>query len=79
MVFNTGKRHLPLSLTGSDSSWAASNLTHTYFRNFQLFAGTSPSDLQGSQVKNTAQGRLLTSLTGLLVTACSVLLGLLIW
>jgi hypothetical protein len=78
MMFIFENRHLPFPLAGSDSSWAASNLTHTYFRNFQLFAGTSPSNLQGSTVKNAAQRRLSTSLLGSLVTACSVLLGVLI-
>ncbi|KAI0305605.1 hypothetical protein B0F90DRAFT_1808822 [Multifurca ochricompacta] len=61
---------------GDDSSWAPSNLTHTYFRNFQLFAGTSPSDLQGTQVKNAAQGRVQMSPAGSLVIAFSLLSGL---
>lgn len=60
-VIHPTKKHLPF-LAGSDESWAPSSLMHTYFRNFQLFAGTSPSDLQGSKVKNAAQGRLPTSL-----------------
>jgi hypothetical protein len=64
---------------GNDASWAPPNLTHTYFRNFQLFAGTSPSDLQGSQVKNSAaQGRVQMFIAGPLVIAFSILLGLLI-
>jgi len=63
---------------GSDPSWAPPNLTHTYFRNFQLYAGTSPSDLQGSQVrKSAAQGRAQMSIP-LFVIACSVLFTLFI-
>jgi len=77
-VINVGGLYFSTFFGGSDSSWASSNLTHTYFRNFQLFAGASPSNLQGSTVKNAAQGRLSTSLPGSLVTACSVLLGVLI-
>jgi hypothetical protein len=61
---------------GDDPSWASTNLTHTYFRNFQLFAGTAPSDLQGSKVKSAAQGRTQMFMAGPLVIACSVLLGL---
>jgi hypothetical protein len=65
---------------GDDPAWAPTNLTHTYFRNFQLFAGTSPSDVQGSKVKSTAQGRMqmLTALAGPVIIAFSVLLGLFI-
>jgi len=63
---------------GNDASWAPLNLTHTFFRNFELFASTSPSDLQGSQVKSAAQGRMQMSLAGPIVTAFSVLVGLLI-
>jgi len=77
LVIHPKKRHSPF-LTGSDESWAPSSLMHTYFRNFELFAGTSPSDLQGSKV-SAAPGRSLTSLAGSFVTACSVLLGILIW
>ncbi|KAH9083540.1 hypothetical protein EDB83DRAFT_2538893 [Lactarius deliciosus] len=70
------RHHSPFLLVGDDSSWAPSNLTHTYFRNFQLFAGTSPSDLQGSQVKNGAASRASMPLAGLVVVLCSVLFGL---
>jgi len=49
-VITTGGLYFSTFFGGSDSSWAPKSLTHTYFRNFELFAGTSPSDLQGSQV-----------------------------
>ncbi|KAH9961338.1 hypothetical protein BC827DRAFT_1260518 [Russula dissimulans] len=67
-----------LYFSGNDASWAPLNLTHTFFRNFELFASTSSSDLQGSQVKSAAQGRMRMSLAGPIVTAFSVLFGLLI-
>lgn len=35
---------------GSDSSWAPSNTTHAYFRNVQLWAGSSASTLTGRKV-----------------------------
>ena len=78
MMFHPENRRLLFFLAGSDSSWATPVLTHTYFRNFQMYAGTSPSDLQGAQV-SAARGPFLVSFAGPFVTACSVLLGLLIW
>ena len=62
-----------LTRAGNDPSWAPTNLTHTYFRNFQLYGGTSPSDLQGSRVKSAAQGRVQMFIPGPFVIACSVL------
>lgn len=61
---------------GSDPSWAPTNLTHTYFRNFQLYAGTSPSNIQGSRVKSAAQGQVQMFTPGPFVIACSVLFTL---
>jgi len=78
-VITAGGLYFSTFYGGSDKSWAPSSLMHTYFRNFKMFAGTSPSDLQGSTVKNAAQERLLTSLAGPFVTACFVLLGIFIW
>ncbi|KAI0063587.1 hypothetical protein BV25DRAFT_1824143 [Artomyces pyxidatus] len=60
---------------GDDPSWAPPNTTHTYFRNFQLFAGTAPSDLKGSKVNGAASG-LLSS--GWVYLACLAVGGLLI-
>jgi len=77
-VITTGGLYFSTFFGGGDSSWATPTLTHTYFRNFQMFAGTSPSDLQGSKV-SAARSPFLASLAGPFVTACSVLLGLLIW
>jgi len=77
-VITTGGMYFSTFFGGDDSSWASSNLTHTYFRNFQLFASTSPSDLQGSKVKNAAQRRARMSLAGLAVVVYSVLSGLII-
>jgi len=75
-VITAGGMYFSTFFGGDDSSWAPSNLTHTYFRNFQLFAGTSPSDLQGSQVKNGAGSHVPMPLAGLIVVLCSVLFGL---
>ncbi|KAI0256087.1 polysaccharide lyase family 14 protein [Lactifluus subvellereus] len=77
-VITTGGMYFSTFFGGDDMSWASSNLTHTYFRNFQLFASTSPSDLQGSQVKNAAERRVRMSLAGLAVVAYSVLSVLII-
>ncbi|KAF8658281.1 hypothetical protein AX16_002055 [Volvariella volvacea WC 439] len=35
---------------GSDESWATPITAHTYFRNFQLWGGSSPSNFTGEQV-----------------------------
>ncbi|KAI9459086.1 polysaccharide lyase family 14 protein [Russula earlei] len=77
-VITTGGLYFSTFFGGSDPSWAPQALTHTYFRNFQLFAGTSPSNLQGSPVTSDAQGRMQTSFAGTIVTAFSALLGLFI-
>jgi len=76
----TGGLYFSTFFGGSDSSWASTNLTHTYFRNIQLFAGTNPSNLEGSRVKdsdikpkNAAQGRVQMFIAGPVVIACSVL------
>ncbi|KAI0049830.1 polysaccharide lyase family 14 protein [Auriscalpium vulgare] len=47
---------------GNDASWAPTKDTHTYFRNFQLYAGTAPSDLQGKTVKNSASANTQSAL-----------------
>ena len=39
---------------GGDDSWATPVDTHTYFRNFQLWGSSSPSELSGDQVRNAA-------------------------
>ncbi|KAJ7218056.1 polysaccharide lyase family 14 protein [Mycena pura] len=36
----------------SDLSWATPNTTHTYFRNIQMWAGTSASSLTGNKVNS---------------------------
>ncbi|KAH9998522.1 hypothetical protein BJV74DRAFT_767791 [Russula compacta] len=77
-VITAGGLYFSTFFGGDDPSWAPPNLTHTYFRNFQLFASTSQSDLQGSKVNSAAQGRTEMPFAGPLVTACSVLLGLFI-
>jgi hypothetical protein len=35
---------------GDDSSWAPPSDTHTYFRNFQMWGGSAPSNLTGAHV-----------------------------
>ncbi|KDQ53488.1 polysaccharide lyase family 14 protein [Jaapia argillacea MUCL 33604] len=40
----------------SDSSYATPQTTHTYFRNFNLWASTAPSNLTGTKVSNSNGG-----------------------
>ncbi|KAH9993953.1 hypothetical protein BJV77DRAFT_327605 [Russula vinacea] len=77
-VITAGGLYFSTFFGGDDPTWAPTNLTHTYFRNFQLFAGTSPSDLQGSKVKSAAQGRVQMFIAGPVVIACTILFGLFI-
>ncbi|KZV77090.1 polysaccharide lyase family 14 protein [Peniophora sp. CONT] len=42
---------------GNDESWAPDSDTHTYFRNIQLWAGTSPSNATGAKISNAAAAR----------------------
>jgi len=64
---------------GNDDSWATPTTQNTYFRNFQLFAGNSPSNVTGAQqVKSFGAAPSLKSsigpwsvLTGLFM-ACAV-------
>ncbi|KAI0268712.1 hypothetical protein BC834DRAFT_650188 [Gloeopeniophorella convolvens] len=76
-VITAGGLYFSTFFGGDDSSWAPKNLTHTYFRNFQLFAGTAPSDLQGKSVKSGAETRARVS-AAVLLTASFTLLGLLL-
>ncbi|KAI8969561.1 hypothetical protein BD414DRAFT_502994 [Trametes punicea] len=39
---------------GSDSSWAPPSTVHAYFRNFELFGSSAPSNLTGQQVSGAA-------------------------
>jgi len=78
-VITTGGLYFSTFFGGSDPSWAPPNLTHTYFRNFQLYAGTSPSNLKGAKVASAANGRPQWPMAGPLVTTCFVLLGLFVW
>ncbi|KAF9653631.1 hypothetical protein BDM02DRAFT_3086800 [Thelephora ganbajun] len=39
---------------GSDASWAPSNTTHAYFRNVQLWGGSSASNLTGQRVNGAS-------------------------
>jgi len=39
---------------GSDATWAPSNTTHAYFRNVQLWGGSSASTLAGQKVNGAS-------------------------
>ncbi|KAL4080370.1 polysaccharide lyase family 14 protein [Scleroderma yunnanense] len=40
---------------GSDSSWATPQTVHTYYRNFQLYGSSAPSNLTGQKVGSTTR------------------------
>ncbi|TFY74684.1 hypothetical protein EWM64_g9328 [Hericium alpestre] len=40
---------------GGDDSWAPNSTMHTYFRNFQVFAGTAPSNLTRSTARRASR------------------------
>lgn len=47
---NIGGLYFSTFFGGDDDSWATPVETHTYYRNFKLWAGTAPSNLTGSVV-----------------------------
>ncbi|KAF9012327.1 hypothetical protein BDQ17DRAFT_1343694 [Cyathus striatus] len=58
---------------GSDDSWATPETVHTYFRNVQLWGSSSPSNLTGSSVSNSAVSSLKS-----IVLLPSILIGVLV-
>ncbi|KAI0645498.1 hypothetical protein C8Q79DRAFT_910961 [Trametes meyenii] len=64
---------------GSDDSWAPPATVHAYFRNFQLYGSSAPSNLTGQQVSAATplSGSASTwgvAVAGLVVAACGALL-----
>lgn len=52
---------------GSDSSWQSPIEQHTYYRNFRLWAGTSPSNLTGQTVSSAGPSITQGGLRGLVL------------
>ncbi|KIY50364.1 hypothetical protein FISHEDRAFT_71967 [Fistulina hepatica ATCC 64428] len=61
---------------GSDDSWATPNTTYAYFRNFQMWGGSTPSTLSGTKVKSSVIHRLSFSGDRMLSMLLSVLISL---
>jgi len=70
---NIGGLYFSTFFGGSDSSWATPQTTHTYFRNFQMWGSSAPSNLTGQKVSGATHD-LVTGWTR--TTSCFITLGL---
>ncbi|EIN11822.1 hypothetical protein PUNSTDRAFT_142064 [Punctularia strigosozonata HHB-11173 SS5] len=61
---------------GSDSSWAPSSEMHTYFRNFQMWGGSSASNLTGAHVSASISSRSTVSLASLMVAGLASIIAM---
>ena len=64
-----GGLYLSTFYGGNDESWAPSNTTHSYFRNFRLWGSSAPSNLTGSTVSAATSTHEVAWLFGIICLA----------